>query len=239
MSDRFPARPCCGVRAIRWEHYRRFLFLVVYRLQRSREGPSTRGSYKDAAGVRSRFGDAAKQLDIESWAEACGSLRRSGATSNPDLWFSFAGSRYQATCPSARCVRFWQRDRTKKIDARKFEPRSPELRKTQKVSKKLNVGIPARLWPQVRLWRAERNGLSADPRNHRHVPRDQGTQADSSHRFDPSVRYQWCESEEDVINAIRLAQTCGVGWRAQTEIRIHIRRTPRFKRPRTHADTAV
>ena len=30
------------------EHYRRFLSFVVYRLQRSREGPGTRGSYEAA-----------------------------------------------------------------------------------------------------------------------------------------------------------------------------------------------
>ena len=46
MNGRCPASPCCGDRATLVEHYRRFLSYVVHRLQRSREGPGTQGSYE-------------------------------------------------------------------------------------------------------------------------------------------------------------------------------------------------
>ena len=188
------------------EHYRRFLSFVVYRLQRSREGPSTRGSYKDAAEFEADLAMLRNSL-ISNRGQ-----RLAEAFVDPVLrqirTFGFHLQVLDIRQHARVHAEVLQEIRTKKIDARKFEPRSPELRKTKVRKAELRDTGPA-LAAGAALAQSEMGSpLTRETIDTFHAIEElKQTYPTGSIR---QYVISGAESEEDVLNVIRLAQACGV-----------------------------
>ncbi len=187
------------------EHYRRFLSFVVYRLQRSREGPGTRGSYEDAAEFESDL------VLLRTSLVSNRGQRLAEAFVDPVLrqlrTFGFHLQVLDIRQHARVHAEVLQEIREKKIDARKFEPRS-ELRKTKVRKAELRDTAPA-----LAAGAALAQGEVGSPLTRETI--------DTFHAIEELKRtyparsisqyvISGAESEEDVLNVIRLAQACGV-----------------------------
>ncbi|MGA9507713.1 MAG: phosphoenolpyruvate carboxylase [Candidatus Sulfotelmatobacter sp.] len=188
------------------EHYRRFLSFVVYRLQRSREGPGTRGSYEDAVEFESDL------MLLRTSLMSNRGQRLAEAFVDPVLrqlrTFGFHLQVLDIRQQARVHTEVLQEIRTKKIDARKFEPRSPELKKTKVRKSELRDTAPA-----LAAGAALAQGEMGSPLTRETI--------DTFHAIEELKRMyparsisqyiiSGAESEEDVLNVIRLAQACGV-----------------------------
>ncbi len=188
------------------EHYRRFLSFVIYRLQRSREGPGIRGSYEDAAEFESDLVLLRNSLMLNR------GQRLVEAFVDPVLrqlrTFGFHLQVLDIRQHARVHEEVLQEIRAKKIDARKFEPRSPELRKTKVRKAELRDTAPA-LAAGAALEQPEMGS-----------PLTRET-IDTFHAIEELKRIypvhsisqyiiSGAESEDDVLNVIRLAHACGV-----------------------------
>ncbi|MGC2550938.1 MAG: phosphoenolpyruvate carboxylase, partial [Candidatus Sulfotelmatobacter sp.] len=188
------------------EHYRRFLSFVIYRLQRSREGPGTRGSYEDAQEFESDLVLLRNSL-ISNRGQ-----RLAEAFVDPVLrqirTFGFHLQVLDIRQHARVHAEVLNEIRSQKIDARKFEPRSSELRKTKVRKAELRDTAPA-----LAAGAALAQGEMGSPLTRETI--------DTFHAIEELKRtyparsisqyvISGAESEEDVLNVIRLAQACGV-----------------------------
>src|SRR5580693_1785845 len=198
--------------AMRWgagnttELYRRFLSYVVYRLQRSREGPDVQGSYKDAAEfesdlvmLRSSLMENRGQRLAEAYVDP---LLRQLRT------FGFHLQVLDIRQHARLHAEVLQEINASVIDVSKIglgctEPRKTKLRKTdlQKTAPALAAGAAS----------AESSEFSAQAQElietFRTIQRlKQVYPAQSIRQYIISG----AESEDDVLNLVRLAKACGV-----------------------------
>ncbi|MGB7599265.1 MAG: phosphoenolpyruvate carboxylase [Candidatus Sulfotelmatobacter sp.] len=188
------------------EHYRRFLSFVVYRLQRSREGPGTRGSYEDAAEFESDL------VLLRTSLMSNRGQRLAEAFVDPVLrqlrTFGFHLQVLDIRQHARVHAEVLQEIRTKKIDARKFEPRSPEPRKTKIRKAELRDTAPA-LAAGAALAQGEMGSpLTSETIDTFHAI-EELKRIYPAHSISQYI-ISGAESEEDVLNVIRLAQACGV-----------------------------
>ncbi|HZW81497.1 MAG TPA: phosphoenolpyruvate carboxylase, partial [Candidatus Deferrimicrobiaceae bacterium] len=188
------------------EHYRRFLSFVVYRLQRSREGPGTRSSYEDAAEFESDL------VLLRSSLMSNRGQRLAEAFVDPVLrqlrTFGFHLQILDIRQHARVHAEVLDEIRSRKIDARKFEPRSPELKKTKVRKAELRDTAPA-LAAGAALAQGEMGSpLTRETINTFHAVEElkRTYPADSIRQYVISG----AESEDDVLNVVRLAQACGV-----------------------------
>ena len=188
------------------EHYRRFLSFVVYRLQRSREGPGTRGSYEAAQEFESDL------VLLRNSLMSNRGQRLAEAFVDPVLrqirTFGFHLQVLDIRQHARVHAEVLNEIRSQKIDARKVEPRSSELRKTKVRKAELRDTAPA-----LAAGAALAQGEMGSPLTRETI--------DTFHAIEELKRtyparsisqyvISGAESEDDVLNVIRLAQACGV-----------------------------
>jgi phosphoenolpyruvate carboxylase len=189
------------------EHYRRFLSYVVHRLQRCLDGAAAQNSYPnpvefefDLVLLRKSLLSNRGQRLAEAFIDP---LLRQLRTFGFHLHVLDIRQHARVHAEVLREIN------TKKIDARKIEPRSPELRKTKLRKHELRETGPA-LAAGSALPDAGEMGSSQT----RELIETFHTiqQVKQSHPADSVRQYiiSGAESEDDVLNVIRLAAACGV-----------------------------
>ena len=188
------------------EHYRRFLSYLGRRLQSSREGPGTRDSYQQATEFESDL------LVLRSSLMSNRGERLAVAFVDPLLQelrtFGFHLHVLDIRQHARVHAEVLQEISAQKIDARKAEPRNPELRKTKLRKSELRETAPAPAAGATLPDSAERG--SPQTRElidtfHTIHELKQTYPARSIRQYIISG----AESEEDVLNVVRLAKACG------------------------------
>ncbi len=189
------------------EHYRQFLSYVVHRLERSREGPGTQGSYEQATEFE------ADLLLLRSSLMANRGERLAEAFVDPLLrelrTFGFHLHVLDIRQHARVHAEVLREINRQNIDARKEEPRNPELRKNKLRKAELRETAPV-LAAGAALPDSGEKG-SAQTRElidtfHTIHELKQTYPAQSIRQYIISG----AESEEDVLNVVRLAAACGV-----------------------------
>ncbi len=189
------------------EHYRRFLSYVLHRLQRSREGKSARNAYLDAAEFESDLVLLRKSLVLNR------GQRLAEAFVDPLLrqlrTFGFHLHVLDIRQHARVHAEVLQEIAAKKIDARKFEPRSPELRKTKLRKAELRETAPA-LAAGAAL---PDDGEMGSPQTRELIDTFHAIKELKQIYPAGSIRQyivSGAESEEDVLDVVRLAKACGL-----------------------------
>jgi len=189
------------------EQYRRFLSYVVHRLQRSREGLGIRDSYPDAAEFESDLVLLRESLILsrgERLAEAfVDPLLRQLRTFGFHLHVLDIRQHARVHAEVLREIV------VKKIDARRIEPRNPEIRKTKLRKVELRETAPA-LTAGDRFPEGEEMG---SPQTRELIETFHTIQLLKQTHPAQSIRQyiiSGAESEDDVLNVVRLAKSCGV-----------------------------
>ncbi len=189
------------------EHYRRFLSYVLHRLQRSREGPGAQGSYADAAEFESDL------VLLRTSLLSNRGQRLAEAFVDPLLrQLRTFGFRLQALDIRQHAhvhSEVLQEIATKAIDPRKIELADTELRKTKLRKSELRTTAPALAAGAAR--REHNDSVSPQARDlietfHTIQQLKRTYPAGSIRQYVISGT----ESEEDVLNLVRLAKLCGV-----------------------------
>ena len=189
------------------EQYRRFLSFVIYRLQRSREGTGSQAAYENAAEFESDLmllrnsliANRGRRLAETHVDPVLRQLRTFG------FHLQVLDIRQHARV-HAEVVR---EIIAKKIDVRKFEPRSPELEKRKVRKAELRATAPALaagsgLPAHGEMGSAQTRELIATFHAIRQLKKTYPPHSISQYIISGA------ESEDDVLNVVRLAQTCGV-----------------------------
>src|SRR5271170_3954946 len=188
------------------ELYRRFLSYAIYRLQRSREGPDVQGSYKDAAEfesdlvmLRSSLRENRGQRLAEAYVDP---LLRQLRT------FGFHLQVLDIRQHARVHAEVLQEIGTRTIDLSKVGLRSTELRKTKLRKTELRETAPALAAGAAS---SDRDEVSSQTRELIETLRTiqrlkQVYPAQSIRQYIISG----AESENDVLNLVRLAKACGV-----------------------------
>jgi phosphoenolpyruvate carboxylase len=189
------------------ELYRRFLSYVVYRLQRSREGPGVQDSYEDAAEfesdlvmLRSSLMSNRGQLLAEAFVDP---LLRQIRT------FGFHLQVLDIRQHARVHAEVLQEISAKNIDVNKIAPGSTELRKPKVRKTELRNTAPAlaagALLPDI--------GDTVSPQTRELIETFRIIQQLKQTYPARSIRQyiiSGAESEDDVLNVLRLAKACGV-----------------------------
>jgi phosphoenolpyruvate carboxylase len=189
------------------EHYRRFLSYAVHRLQRSREGTNARDAYRDAAEFESDLMLLRKSL-MENRGQ-----RLAEAFIDPLLrqlrTFGFHLHVLDIRQHARVHAEVLREIDAEKIDARKTAFQNPELRKTKLRKHELRESAPAL-------------AAGAPPLDNSEMGSPQARELiDTLHTIQrlkqtypaQSIRQyiiSGAESEDDVLNVVRLAKVCGV-----------------------------
>jgi len=196
------------------EIYRRFLSYVIFRLQRSREGPSAQGSYKGAAEFESDLAMLRTSLLLnhgQKLAEAfVDPVLRQVRT------FGFHLQVLDIRQHARVHAEVLQEIVTKKIDVKKSAPGNSELRKTKLRRAELRTTGPAL---------AAGNALSevddkVSPQARELIETFRIVQKLKQVYPAQSIRQyiiSGAESEDDVLNVVRLAKACGVNLAGSNE----------------------
>ena len=189
------------------EHYRRFLSYMVHRLQRSREGSKAQDSYHDAAEFEADLILLRKSL-LSNRGQ-----RLAEAFVDPLLrqlrTFGFHLHVLDIRQHARVHAEVLQEIAAQKIDARKIEPRNPELRKTKLRRAELRETAPA-LAAGTHL---PDGGERGSPQTRELIDTFHTIQQLKQTYPAQSIRQyiiSGAESEDDVLNVIRLAKHCGV-----------------------------
>jgi phosphoenolpyruvate carboxylase len=188
------------------ELYRRFLSYVVYRLQRSREGPNAQGSYKDAAEFESDLvllrasvlGNRGQRL-VESYVDP---LLRQVRT------FGFHLQVLDIRQHARVHAEVLQEIGARAIDVGKIGLESTEVRKTKLRKTDLQKTAPA-----LAAGAASSESSEFSPQAQELVETFRTIQRLKQVYPTQSIRQyiiSGAESEDDVLNVVRLAKACGV-----------------------------
>jgi phosphoenolpyruvate carboxylase len=188
------------------ELYRRFLSYVVYRLQRSREGSGVQGSYKGATEFESDL------VMLRSSLMANRGQRLAEAFVDPLLLqlrtFGFHLQVLDVRQHARVHAEVLQEISAGKIDLKKIAPGNAELRKTKLRRTELRMTAPA-LVAGV----ASPEGSEASPQTRELIETFRTIQRLKRAYPAQSIRQyiiSGTESEDDVLNVVRLAKACGV-----------------------------
>ncbi|MGA8502313.1 MAG: phosphoenolpyruvate carboxylase [Candidatus Sulfotelmatobacter sp.] len=188
------------------ELYRRFLSYVVYRLQRSREGPEVQGSYKDAAEFESDL-----VMLRSSLMGNCGQ-RLAEAYVDPLLrqlrTFGFHLQVLDIRQHARVHAEVLQEIGTRTINLSKIGLRSTELRKTKLRKTELRETAPA-----LAAGAASSDGNEVSPQARELIETLRTIQRLKQVYPAQSIRQyiiSGAESEDDVLNLVHLAKACGV-----------------------------
>ena len=189
------------------EHYRRFLSYVVHRLQLSREGAGAQHSYEDAAGfesdlilLRESLMSNRGQRLAEVFVDPL--LRQLGT-------FGFHLHVLDIRQHARVHAEVLQEITTKKIDAREIEPRNPEPRKTKLRKAELRATAPGLAAGAP----SPHSGETGSPQTRELIDTFHTIHQLKQTYPAQSIRQyiiSGAESEDDVLNVIRLAKACGV-----------------------------
>lgn len=189
------------------EHYRRFLSYAVHRLQRSREGPEARDSYRGAAEFESDLFLLRKSLTANR------GQRLAEAFVDPLLrqlrTFGFHLHVLDIRQHARVHAEVLREMSELKIDARKIEPSNPELRKTKLRKAELRETAPALAPGAPALDRGE----IGSPQTRELIETFHTVRRLKQMYPAQSIRQyiiSGAESEDDVLNVVRLAKACGV-----------------------------
>ncbi|HKN15500.1 MAG TPA: phosphoenolpyruvate carboxylase [Candidatus Sulfotelmatobacter sp.] len=189
------------------EHYRRFLSYMVHRLQRSREGSKTQDSYHDAAEFESDLILLRKSLMSNR------GQRLAETFVDPLLrqlrTFGFHLHVLDIRQHARVHAEVLQEITARKIDAKKTEARNPELRKTKLRKAELRETAPA-LAAGAHL---PDGGERGSPQTRELIDTFHTIQQLKQTYPAQSIRQyiiSGAESEDDVLNVVRLAKACGV-----------------------------
>jgi phosphoenolpyruvate carboxylase len=187
------------------ELYRRFLSYVLHRLQRSREGPSVRDSYKNATEfesdlmiVRSSLLGNRGQRLVEAFVDP---LLRQLRT------FGFHLQVLDIRQHARVHAEVLQEIGAEKIDVNKIEPDNVELRKT-----KLRRSELRKISPDVAAGAAQPASSESSAQTRELIETFRTIQRVKQSYPANSIRQyviSGAESEEDVLNVVRLAKACG------------------------------
>jgi phosphoenolpyruvate carboxylase len=188
------------------ELYRRFLSYVIYRLQRSREGPDVQGSYKDAREFE------ADLVMLRSSLMANRGQRLAEAFVDPLLrqlqTFGFHLQVLDIRQHARVHAEVLQEIGTKKIDLNKIAAGNTEVRKTKLRKAELRETAPALAAGAATLESSE-----VSPQAQELIETLRTIQRLKQVYPAQSIRQyiiSGAESEEDVLNVVRLAKACGV-----------------------------
>jgi|CZKJ01.1.fsa_nt_gi phosphoenolpyruvate carboxylase len=189
------------------EHYRRFLSYLVHRLQRSQEGSGTQNAYEDAAEFESDLVLLRKSLILNR------GQRLAEAFADPLLrqlrTFGFHLHVLDIRQHARVHAEVLREISTKKIDARKHEPRDGALRKTKLRKHELRENAPA-----VAAGAAlPDRGDMGSPQTRELIETFHTIQQLKQTYPAQSIRQyiiSGAESEDDVLNVVRLSKACGV-----------------------------
>jgi phosphoenolpyruvate carboxylase len=189
------------------EIYRRFLSHVVHRLQRSQEGSDAQNSYPDAAEfesdlvlLRQSLLSNRGQLLAESFLDP---LLRQIRTFGFHLQVLDIRQHARVHAEVLREIN------AKNIDARKIEPRNVELRKTKLRKAELRENAPALAAGAA----SPDSGDLGSPQTRELIETFRTIQQLKQVFPAQSIRHyiiSGADSEEDVLNVVRLAKACGV-----------------------------
>ena len=189
------------------ELYRRFLSYVVYRLQRSREGTEVQNSYPDAAEFESDL------LMLRSSLRSNRGQRLAEVFVDPLLrqvkTFGFHLHVLDIRQHARVHAEVLQEIDEKKIDANKIAPASADVRSRKLRKTELRNTGPA-LAGEVALLE---NSQEASPQTRELIETLRTIQRLKQGYPAPSIRQyiiSGAESEDDVLNVVRLAKACGV-----------------------------
>src|SRR6202034_733937 len=188
------------------ELYRRFLSYVVYRLQRSREGPDVQGSYKDAAEFESDLVMLRSSL-VENRGQ-----RLAEAYVDPLLrqlrTFGFHLQVLDIRQHARVHAEVLQEIGTRAIDLNKIATGSAEARKTKLRKTDLRKTAPA-----LAAGAASAESSEFSPQAQELIETFRTIQRLKQVYPAESIRQyiiSGAESEEDVLNVVQLAKACGV-----------------------------
>jgi len=188
------------------ELYRRFLSYVIYRLQRSREGSSVQGRYKDAAEFESDL------VMLRSSLVANRGQRLAEAFVDPVLrklrTFGFHLQVLDIRQHARVHAEVLQEIGTKNLDLNKIARGSIELRKTKLRKTELRKTAPALV-----AGSALPENNEASPQTLEVIETFRTIQRLKQVYPSQSIRQyiiSGAESEDDVLNVVRLAKACGV-----------------------------
>ncbi len=189
------------------EHYRRFLSYMVHRLQRSREGSKTQDSYHDVAEFESDLILLRKSLMSNR------GQRLAETFVDPLLrqlrTFGFHLHVLDIRQHARVHAEVLQEIAAQKIDAKKTEARNPELRKTKLRKAELRETAPA-LAAGAHL---PDGGERGSPQTRELIDTFHTIQQLKQTYPAQSIRQyiiSGAESEDDVLNVVRLAKACGI-----------------------------
>jgi phosphoenolpyruvate carboxylase len=190
------------------EHYRRFLSYMLYRLQRGREGSDAQDSYRSAVEfeadlslLRNSLISNRGQRLAQTFVDPI--LRQLGT-------FGFHLQVLDIRQHARVHAEVLREITAQGIDARKAEPRNPELRKTKLRKAELRETSPA----LVAGGAFPDRGEPGSPQTRELIDTFHTIQQLKRSYPAESIRQyiiSGAESEEDVMNVVRLAKTCGVG----------------------------
>src|SRR5271155_2845708 len=193
------------------ELYRRFLSYMVYRLQRSREGPEVHGSYKDATEFESDL------VMLRSSLMANRGERLAETFVDPVLrqlrTFGFHLQALDIRQHARVHAEVLREIDLRKIDLRKIDPKriaagNSELRKTRLRKTELRETAPA-----LAAGAAATQSSEVSPQAQELIETFRSIQRLKQVYPAQSIRQyiiSGAESEEDVLNVVRLAKACGV-----------------------------
>jgi len=188
------------------ELYRRFLSYVVYRLQRSREGLGVQGSYKDAGEFESDL------VMLRASLMANRGERQAEAFVDPLLrqlrTFGFHLHVLDIRQHARVHAEILQEIGARKIDLNKIAPGHSELRKTKVRKSELRAMSPA-----LAAGAASAGSSEISPQAQELIETFRTIQRLKQVYPPQSIRQyiiSGAESEEDVLNLVRLAKACGV-----------------------------
>jgi phosphoenolpyruvate carboxylase len=189
------------------ELYRRFLSYVLYRLQRSREGPKGQDSYKDAAEFESDL------VMLRSSLVANRGQRLAEVYVDPVLrqlrTFGFHLQVLDIRQHARVHAEVLHEIDTKKIDVNKISPANAELRNRKVRKTELRNTGPA----LAAAGAAPESSQGASPQTRELIETFRTIQQLKQTYPAQSIRQyiiSGAESEEDVLNVVRLAKACGV-----------------------------
>jgi phosphoenolpyruvate carboxylase len=189
------------------EHYRRFLSYAIHRLQRSQEGPGAPNSYEDAQAFESDLILLRKSLMsnrgqrlAETFVDP---LLRQLRTFGFQLHVLDIRQHARVHAEVLREIH------EKKIDVRKMEPRNAELRPKKLRKAELRETAPTLAAGEVLPVNPERGS----PQTRELIETFHAVQQLKQTYPAQSIRQyiiSGAESEDDVLNVVRLAKACGV-----------------------------
>src|SRR5271155_1643363 len=206
-----PGAVMLGGRGSTTELYRRFLSYAVYRLQRSREGPEVHGSYKDATEFESDL------VMLRSSLMANRGERLAETFVDPVLrqlrTFGFHLQALDIRQHARVHAEVLREIDLRKIDLRKIDPKriaagNSELRKTRLRKTELRETAPA-----LAAGAAATQSSEVSPQAQELIETFRSIQRLKQVYPAQSIRQyiiSGAESEEDVLNVVRLAKACGV-----------------------------